>query len=143
MSIIASVYGRAGRDGELRTSHLGKSWCRLSVVAEVGKDRDGQPIDEWVTLVAFGAKAEDLARVQKGGMVAAIGRMELSRWTDREGNDRESWSLIADEILSVRSARPGGRAKGEGKVQAQAAQRASYEAQKPSDGAPFDDDLQF
>jgi single-stranded DNA-binding protein len=99
--ITATVYGRAGKDGELRESAAGKPWCRLGIVTDVGKDREGQPVDAWVTIVAFGRQAEALAEVAKGGMVAAMGRLELSRWTASDGTEREQWQLVADEVYTV------------------------------------------
>lgn len=140
MSIVASVYGRAGQDGELRTSSNGKPWCRLSVVLDAGKDREGRPIDVWVTLVAFGTKADDLALVRKGGSVSAIGRLELSRWTDKQGAARESWQLVCDEVVTARSARPAGPGKARAGTSPQS---ATCEAKEPSDGVPFDDDIPF
>lgn len=135
MSIVASVYGRAGKDGELRQSSSGKSWTRLSIVCQAGQTREGEPVDVWLQLTAFGPKAEGLAKITKGSMVGAIGRLELSRWTDKEGNARESWSLIVDELLTSRSARPGGKAKTTGK--------AEKAAPRPDAVPDFNDDIPF
>ena len=63
MTIIASIHGRTGKDGELRTSASGKAWCRVSVACEAGTDREsGEALTQWLTLVAFGRVAEERAR---------------------------------------------------------------------------------
>jgi len=108
--IQASIHGRAARDGELLESKTGKPWCRLSVACDAGRDRQtGETLTQWLTLVAFNQQAEALARVRKGETVSAIGRVELSRWATRAGEQREGLQLIADSVLTERSARPAGR----------------------------------
>ena len=134
--ITASIYGRAGRDGDLLESKSGKSWCRVSVVCEAGTDREGNKQDAWITVVAFGRQAETLAEVVKGGMVSAMGRLELNVWTDSQGLERRDWQLIANEVLTVASARPGKRSEGsasksKGKGTGKA-HKASAKAQAPA-----------
>lgn len=142
MTIIASVHGRAARDGELRESQSGKTWCRVSVACEAGTDREsGDALVQWVTIVGFGRVAEELARVEKGQTVSAIGRMELSRWTGQDGQARESLQLIADAIVTARSARPGGRRPKDNGDRGDYG--ASHRAQEPSGGVPFDDEISF
>ena len=84
----------------------------------------------WVRLVAFGKQSDALARHRKGDMVAAMGRLTQSVWTDREGRERESWQMVVEALVSARAVRPGG-----GRKKAQA--RPEREA------APFDDELAF
>jgi len=108
--IHACIYGHAGRDGELRESKTGKTWCRVSVACEAGTDREtGEALTQWLTLVAFGQQAEALARVRKGESISAIGRVEINRWRAQDGQEREGLQLIADAVVTARSARPGGR----------------------------------
>jgi single-strand DNA-binding protein len=141
MTIHASIHGRAARDGELRVFQAGKSWCRVSVACEAGQNREtGEALTQWVTLIAFGRVAEDLAKVEKGQTISAIGRLELSRWTTQDGEQRESLQLIAEAVVTARSARPNGRKpKGNGD---RGDYSVSHRAQSPAD-VPFDDDLPF
>jgi single-strand DNA-binding protein len=137
----ASIHGRAAKDGELRQSASGKSWCRVSVACEAGADRQtGETLTQWVNVVGFGRVAEDLAKVEKGQTVSAMGRLELSRWTTQGGETREGMQLIAESVLTLRSARPGGRRKSNGSRDDYS---SSYRAQAPAGGAPFDDSLSF
>jgi len=139
--IVASIHGRAARDGELRQSKSGKSWCRVSVACEAGTDRQsGETLTQWVSVVGFGRQAEDLARAEKGQTVSAIGRLEVSKWAGQDGEQREGLQLIADSVLTLRSARPGGRRpKGSGDRDDYS---GSHRAQSPAD-LPFNDELAF
>ena len=92
-------------------------------------------IDIVPRVVAFGRLADALAKHAKGETLSASGRFELSRWTDAEGNERESWQLIADGLVSARTVRPGGKrgARGNG--------NASTGPANASEAAPFNDEL--
>jgi single-strand DNA-binding protein len=141
LTIVASIYGRAARDGELRTSQSGKPWCRVSVACEAGVDREtGDSRTQWLTVVAFGRQAEELAKIEKGQAISAIGRVEINRWRTQDGQEREGLQLIADSVVTARSARPAGRKpKGNG---SQSDFSGSRRAQAPSE-ASFGDDLSF
>jgi len=139
--IQASIHGRAARDGELRQSQAGKSWCRVSVAVEAGTDRQsGETLTQWVNVVAFGRVAEDLARVRKGETISAIGRVENNRWRTQDGQEREGLQLVADAVLTLRSARPGGRKPRS--TEGRSDYQASHRAQAPSE-TPFDDEPAF
>jgi single-strand DNA-binding protein len=140
--IIANIHGRAARDGELNQSKGGKSWCKVSVACFAGTDRkSGESLTQWVRVVAFGRVAEELARVRKGETISAIGRVELSRWTTQDGAEREDMQLIAEIVMTIRSARPGGQKdKSNG---SQGDYSSSHRAQAPAQEAPFDDDIPF
>jgi single-stranded DNA-binding protein len=134
MTIIASIHGRAGADGELRQSAAGKNWSRLNVAVSAGADREsGEPFTAWITIVAFAAHAEELAKVAKGQPVSAMGRMEQTKWQAPDGETREGWQLIADAVVTARSSRP----KGGRPAQAQGP------AKPPGADIPFDDTIEF
>jgi single-stranded DNA-binding protein len=74
--------------------------------------RDGEElVTEWFNGVAFGRVADDLARHKKGDRVAVIGRLTRNSFTARDGQERSSWSVAVEQLISARSVRPGGRAK--------------------------------
>jgi single-strand DNA-binding protein len=56
-------------------------------------------------------KSRALTQVRKGETASAIGRVDLNRRTGQDGQQYEALQLIADTIVSARSARPGGRKK--------------------------------
>jgi len=143
--IIANIHGRAARDGELNQSQNGKSWCKLSVACFAGTDRQSkESLTQWIRVVAFGRVAEELARVRKGETLSAIGRVELSRWTTQDGTEREDMQLIAESVMTQRSARPSGRSNGSnGSNGSKDDYSSSHRMQAPAAEVSFDDDIPF
>ena len=109
MTIYASVHGRLGQDPRTGETKAGKPMTRASIALDVaGFNADG---DEtlWVTILAFGAVADDLARAEQGQMLTAQGKMTRGRYTGKDNIERESWTLIPDAVLTAKSARPTGK----------------------------------
>jgi single-stranded DNA-binding protein len=78
------------------------------VAIDVGRPGE-EPVTEWISLLAFGAAGEALAQHAKGDCISAMGVFTKSTFTDRDGNERASWSLLAESLLSARTTydRPG------------------------------------
>jgi len=128
----AAIHGRLGRDPVTRTTRNGNEMASTTVAVDVTGHGDETERTAWVDLTCFGRLAEQLARHGKGDMVSASGRLTLRVWTDREGNERQGWQMVANSLVSARTVRPGGRKKGDG-------ERAGNQRQD----APFDDALPF
>ncbi len=145
--IVASVYGRLGADPVERETRKGKPMVTASVAVNAGRaDADEETV--WFSLVGFGRTAETLARHQKGDLLAAMGALHRTRFTGRDGQEREGWSLTVESIMSARTVRPsGGRKRGRcdaGLVAGDDHHDAGAAATtSPNDGAPFDDPLPF
>lgn len=108
--IRASVYGRLGGDPVERQTRNNSSMATASLAVNVA--RYGQDEDKvWLSLAAFGKTADDLLRHSKGDLLAVMGQMTKRRFTDHEGQERESWSVTCDAIVSARTVRPGGKRK--------------------------------
>ncbi len=132
--IRASIYGRLGADPVERQTRNGKAMVTVSLAVSAGRpDADEETV--WFSLAAFGRAAETLARHAKGDLIAAMGPLHRTRFTGRDGQEREGWSLNVDAIVSARTVRPGG-----GKKRAEAAKAAPPGA-SASNGAPFNDPL--
>jgi single-strand DNA-binding protein len=138
--IQSSIYGRLGRDPKVTTTKTGKPMCTASIAVDVGKEPGEETL--WITVLAFGHLAEALQRHQQGDMLAATGRLTRSRYTGPDGQERESWSLIADALHSSRTVRPGPRrrdAGGNGK----SSRTTGRDGCCSQAGADFDDPLDF
>ena len=109
----AALHGRLGRDPQPRTTASGNPMVVASIAVDV-TPRDAEREEVlWVLLVAFGRLAEQLARHRKGELVSASGRLVLNRWTGNDGQERTTWEMVADSLVSARTVRPsGGRRKG-------------------------------
>lgn len=132
--MTASIHGRVAFDPKERTTKTGKPMTTARLAVDVTGNGDEETL--WLDLLAFGSNAETLARVTKGESVSAIGRVTKGQYTNQAGETRESWSMLADSVLTVRSARPGQRrSAGNGAGQS----RAQHDLQAPG----FDDPIGF
>lgn len=125
--ITASIFGRLGQEPAISRTKNDKPMCRVSVVVDVAGHNATDDESLWVTVMCFNRVADDLALCRKGETLSAMGRLSRGHYTGKDGTGRESWTLLADAIISVRSARPPGRKPGKAQ----------------SDGAPFDDAISF
>lgn len=99
----ATITGNATRDPELKFTHNGTAVTTFTL-ASTPRRYDRQT-NQWVdgdTLfmrcTAFGKLAENLAEtVTKGARVIATGRLAANRWTDKNGQPRESTDLHIDD----------------------------------------------
>lgn len=140
MSMHSTIYGRLAFDPRQTTTRTGKdmSSCRVAVDVTGRDESDQQTL--WVDVLAFGQHAEQLAKLAKGDMISAMGRCTRGTYQAKDGTERESWTLLADAIVTARSGRPGGRAKATQQPSTTpAANRASASMQAPD----FNDDIGF
>ena len=96
------LIGRLGRDPELRTTGSGSTVANLRVATdERRKDREGNWSNhtEWHSVVAFGRTADNVGRyLKKGRQLYIEGRLQTRKWQDKEGRDRYSTEVVADNI---------------------------------------------
>ena len=82
------LYGRLGRDPELKTIPSGTSVVTFTMATNrTWKDDNGQKKEqtEWHNLVCFGKRAEVIARyVKKGDSFYVTGRLQTRSWEDKE-----------------------------------------------------------
>jgi len=109
--IRISAYGRLGQDPKPLTTTSGKPMARASIACDV-TPYNGEPDSEWFDVIAFGRTAEDLLRCTKGNLVAVSGSLVRTRWT-KDGTERTSWQITAEDLHASRTVRPGGGKKRE------------------------------
>lgn len=97
-----TIIGNVGGDPELRFAASGKAVVKFSVADTRGKDEQKQT--QWHRVVAFDEQAENVAaQVQKGARVLVTGRLNIDKYTDKEGVERTSYEIVADDVcLSLR-----------------------------------------
>lgn len=132
--IVASCYGRLSRDPDLRTTKSGKPMVIGNLAVDCGKPDAEQTM--WLSVLCFGDQAEAMAKLGKGDWISVVGKLSKSVY-QAQGSDRESWSLIADGIVSARTSRPGGRPKAPSDPAMQAPDRMRPDRRDGDDGLPF------
>ena len=104
--------------------------------SESWKDKttgDQQERTEWHNVAFFGRLAEVAAEyLHKGSQVYIEGKIRTRKWQDREGKDRWSTEIIANEMQML-----GGRPGSGAPAQAEAV------AEVPQPNSEFNDDIPF
>ena len=63
------------------------------------KDEDGKRATDFIDIVAWRAAAEFVAKYfTKGRMAVVEGRLQIHDWKDKDGNNRHSAEVVADNI---------------------------------------------
>ena len=105
------IMGRLVRDPELRTTQSGVSVTSFTLAVDRDfKNRDsGEKSTDFIDVVAWRQTAEFICKYfGKGRMAVAEGRLQIRDWKDRDGNNRRSAEVVADNVYFGDSKRDGG-----------------------------------
>ena len=101
------VLGNLGKDPEVRHLPNGDAVCNFSLATtESWKDKDGNKQDktEWHNVVIFRKLAEIAGEyLKKGRPVYIEGRLQTRKWQDKEGKDRYTTEIVADQMQMLGS----------------------------------------
>ena len=94
------IMGRLTRDPELRRTQSGTPVTSFSLAVDRDyKTQSGEKETDFIDVVAWRATAEFVAKYfTKGRMAVVEGRLQIRPWTDKEGNNRRSAEVIADNV---------------------------------------------
>jgi len=138
------IIGTLGKDPETRFIPSGGAVTNFSVATnETWKDKqtgEKQEKCEWHNISIFGKLAEIAGEyLKKGSQVYLEGKITTEKWKDKEGNDRYTTKIIANQMQML-----GGNSDNSGQP-AQQPQPANQPAPQPmpagADG--FDDAIPF
>jgi len=146
------LVGNLGKDPETRYMPSGSAVTNLTLAtSESWKDKQSgeqQERTEWHKVAMFGRLAEIAAEyLRKGSQVYIEGKLRTRKWQDKEGKDRWTTEIVADEMQMLGSKGGGGAAgAGAGAMGGAAAAGGGGRAAVNDSGAPpgdFDDDIPF
>ncbi|MCC7460881.1 MAG: single-stranded DNA-binding protein [Gammaproteobacteria bacterium] len=142
------LIGNLGADPETRSMPSGMNVTNLRVAtSESWKDKQSgemQERTEWHSVAMFGRLAEISAQyLRKGSQVYIEGKLRTRKWQDKEGRDRYTTEIIADEMQMLGGRGGGGMGGGAPAERAPARSEPAEAAAGPSGGEPFDDDIPF
>ena len=130
------VVGNLGQDPDTRYMPSGSAVTNISIAtSEKWKDKQtGEPRErtEWHKVSMFGRLAEIAAEyLRKGSQVYIEGKLQTDKWQDKDGNDRYTTKIIANEMQMLG-----------GKMASKSVEnRVASQSQPNSDD--FDDDIPF
>ena len=105
------IMGRLARDPELRRTQSGVPVVsfRLAVDRDFKDKQTGERATDYIDCVAWRTTGEFVSKYfTKGRMAVVEGRLQISDWTDKEGNKRRSAEVVADSVYFGDSKREGG-----------------------------------
>jgi single-strand DNA-binding protein len=137
------VVGNLGADPDTRYMPSGGAVTNLSIAtSESWKDKQSgeqKERTEWHKVAMFGRLAEIAAEyLRKGSQVYIEGKLRTRKWQDRDGNDRYTTEIIADEMQML-GARGG--AGGSAPMRDDSGPSSAPPPQSSPDD--FDDDIPF
>lgn len=141
------LIGNLGADPETRSMPSGMTVTNVRIAtSESWKDKATgaqQERTEWHNIAFFGRLAEIAAEyLRKGSQVFVEGRLRTRKWQDKQGNDRYTTEIVADNMQMLGGR--GGAGPGE-RGSAGAPPRDEFD-QTPAPAAgkeDFDDDIPF
>ena len=102
------LVGRLTRDPELRATPDGISVVRFTLAVDRGMRAGEERQTDFFDIVAFRQLADNVANyVTKGRLVLVEGRLHTRRYTDREGNPRKAYEVVADNVRFLERIREG------------------------------------
>ena len=139
------LIGNLGNDPDVRYTASGAAVANISLAtAESWKDRETgeqQERTEWHRIVFFGRLAEIVSEyLRKGSQIYVEGRLQTRKWQDKDGNDRYTTEIVANEMQMLGS--KGGGKTSENYDQSPPPQAAEATSSTTTDD-DFDDDIPF
>ena len=94
------IMGRLTRDPELRRTQNGTAVTSFTLAVDRDfKNADGTKDTDFIDVVAWRNTAEFVSKYfSKGRMIVVSGSLQSRKWQDRNGQNRISWEVIADNV---------------------------------------------
>lgn len=151
------LIGNLGRDPETRYTADGAAITNVSIATTRRyKDASGQQQEEteWHRVAFFGRLAEIAGEyLRKGRSVYVEGRLRTRKWTDKDGNEKYTTEIVAENMQMLGSREGMGGADRGADIDAAepSAPRAARSGQRPAQDttkpapniADMDDDIPF
>jgi single-strand DNA-binding protein len=139
------LIGNLGNDPDIRYTASGAAVANISIAtAESWKDKntgEKQERTEWHRVVFFGRLAEIVGEyLRKGSQVYIEGRLQTRKWQDKEGKDRYTTEIVANEMQMLGSRSAGSANFDQTAPVSNATEQSPTNQSKSND---FDDDIPF
>lgn len=141
------LIGNLGAEPEVRFMPSGQAVANVRLATnETWRDREtgeSQERTEWHRVVFFGKLADIVKEyLHKGSQIFVEGRIQTKKWQDKDGHDRYSTEIIANEMQML-GARGGGTVPFENESPGERAPAPSASPASSAAPADLDDDIPF
>ena len=104
------LMGRLTRDPELRRTQSGTPVASFALAVDRDfKSQNGEKETDFIDVVVWRNTAEFVSKYfSKGRMAIVEGRLQIRDWTDKDGGNRRSAEVVADNVYFGDSKREAG-----------------------------------
>ena len=104
------IMGRLTRDPELRRTPTGTAVTSFTLAVDRDfKGQNGEKETDFIEVVAWRNTAEFVSKYFAKGRAAVVeGRLQIRDWKDKEGNNRRSAEVVADNVYFADSKKDDG-----------------------------------
>lgn len=93
------VMGRLVKDPDLRATASGKPVANFTLAVERDREVNGERATDFIDCVAWNGTAEFVSKYfRKGSMAVVAGRFQSRKYTDKDGNNRTAWEIVAENV---------------------------------------------
>ena len=94
------ITGNLTKDPELNETTSGVAFSNFTVAVNgETSDTDGNRPTYFFSCTAWRGRAESIAKYcKKGSKVLVEGEMQSRKYTDKDGNERTAWNLVANKV---------------------------------------------
>ena len=105
-----TIMGRLVRDPELRSTNTGTPVAGFTIACDRDfKNSDGGKDTDFIEIVAWRKTAEFVSQYfSKGRMAIVEGRLQIREWKDKDGNNRRTAEIVAENVYFGDSKRDDG-----------------------------------
>ena len=98
-----NLIGTITKDIELKETSTGVKYCRFSIAVRRNfANPDGEYESDFFNIVAWRKTAEFISEYfGKGKRIGISGRLQQSKFTDKDGNERTSVEIVANEVQLI------------------------------------------
>ena len=98
---VVVLMGRLVADPELKQTQNGTSVCsfRIAVDRNVANKQTGERQADFINITAWRQTAEFVCKYfRKGSMIAIEGSLQTRGYTDKDGNNRTAYEVVANNV---------------------------------------------
>ena len=101
---LVVLTGRLTADPDLRTTPSGVSVTSFSIAVQRSYKSGEEPETDFINIVAWRQRAEFVTKYfRKGNMIGIEGAIQTRKYTDKDGNNRMAFEVIANNVQFVES----------------------------------------
>ena len=105
------LMGRLTADPELKSTQSGVSVCNFRIAVDY-QPKGQEKQTDFINIVTWRGTAEFVSRYfRKGQLVAVQGSIQTSQYTDRDGNKRTTFDVVADNVFFAEKKAESGETK--------------------------------